>query len=421
MSDSSPLEADATTATETNVTETKPLPRVTLKPRRALPFFGRHPWVFAGAISRIEGSPEPGTEVILQSDKGEFIARGLFNANSNIRVRLYSWEETQELDDAFWTQRLEQAVALRESVGLLDSLESTGCRLVFSEADQLSGLTIDRYGEWFLVQFSSLALSLKQDLVIRFLKERFSPKGIWLRTEKGMREAEGLEIADQLLDGDPPPEHFFLEENNIRYGMSMVTGQKTGFYLDQRDNRLAVSRYVKNHRLLELHCYTGAFALNAIINGEAQSVLAYDSSQSAIEQAKANAELNGVGNRIQFETGKAYGVLEQLKADGEQFDSVILDPPKMARHRSGVKQALKGYFSLNRLAFDVLKPGGILVTCSCSGLISQLDFQQMLASVSQHTGRHLQILEQRGQPADHPVSPSCPENHYLKCFICRVL
>jgi len=161
--------------------------------------------------------------------------------------------------------------------------------------------------------------------------------------------------------------------------------------------------------------------MNAAIHGGAQSVVAYDSSQSAIEQATANAELNGVGNRIRFEVGKAYAVLEKLKAEGELFDSVILDPPKMARHRSGVKQALKGYFSLNNLAVAVIKPGGILVTCSCSGLISEQEFLQMLGSVSQVTGRHIQILEMRGQPADHPVSPSCPENHYLKCVICRVL
>lgn len=416
MSDSLPAGSDTPVISENSF-----IPRVILKPRRALPFFGRHPWVFAGAISRIEGSPVPGDEVLLHSDKGEFIARGLFNPNSNIRVRLYAWDEEQVFDDSFWESRLEQAVTLRESVGLMENFETSGCRLVFSEADQLSGLTIDRYGAWFLVQFSSLALSLKQDLVIRFLKRRFQTKGIWLRTEKGIREAEGLEISDQLLDGEPPPEHFFLEENEIRYGMSMVTGQKTGFYLDQRDNRRAAARYLKDHRTLEMYCYTGGFALNAIVHGNAQSVLAYDSSQSAIDQATANAELNGVGNRIQFQTGKAYAVLEQLHAAGEQFDSVILDPPKMARHRSGVRQALKGYFSLNRLAFDVLKPGGILITCSCSGMISQLEFQQMLALVSQQTGRHLQILEQRGQPADHPLSPSCPENHYLKCFICRVL
>jgi len=421
MSDSSPEAADASIDTEITDTEKKATPRVTLKPRRALPFFSRHPWVFTGAISRIEGSPEPGAEVILQTNKGEFIARGLYNPNSNIRVRLYAWDEEQAFDDAFWINRLEQAVALRETIGLLDQLETTGCRLVFSEADLLSGLTIDRYGEWFLVQFSSLALSLKQELVIRFLKERFQPKGIWLRTEKGIREAEGLEITDQLLDGEAPPAHFFLEENKIRYGMNMVTGQKTGFYLDQRDNRLAAAQYLKNHRVLEIYCYTGGFALNAAIHGAAQSVLAYDSSESAIEQATANAELNGVGNRIRFEVGKAYAVLEKLQTEGEQFDSVILDPPKMARHRSGVKQALRGYFSLNRLAVDVLKPGGILVTCSCSGLISEEEFLQMLASVSQHTGRHIQILELRGQPADHPVSPSCPENHYLKCVICRVL
>ncbi|WP_417387635.1 class I SAM-dependent rRNA methyltransferase [Gimesia sp.] len=416
MSDSQPSVSDDHVATDT-----RPVPRVTLKPRRALPFFGRHPWVFAGAISRIEGNPNVGEEVILLSDKNEFIARGLYNPNSNIRVRLYSWNESEVLDDAFWTSRLEQAVSLREQVGLLENYETSGCRLVFSESDQLSGLTIDRYGAWFLVQFSSLALSQKQDLIIQFLKERFPAKGIWLRTEKGMREAEGLEISDQLLDGEEPPAHFFLEENGIRYGMSMVTGQKTGFYLDQRENRLAAARYLKNHRTLELHCYTGAFGLNAVIHGQTQSVLSYDSSQSAIDQATANAELNGVGNRIRFQTGKAYAVLEQFKAEGEQFDSIILDPPKMARHRSGVKQALKGYFSLNRLAFDVLKPGGILITCSCSGLISVVEFQQMLASVSQHTGRHMQILEQRSQPADHPISPSCPENQYLKCFICRVL
>jgi len=416
MSDSHPSVSDDQVATDT-----RPTPRVVLKPRRALPFFGRHPWVFAGAISRIEGNPDTGDEVILLSDKGEFIAHGLYNPNSNIRVRLYSWAEAETLDDSLWTSRLEQAVTLREEVGLLENFETSGCRLVFSESDQLSGLTIDRYGAWFLVQFSSLALSQKQDLIIGFLKARFPAKGIWLRTEKGMREAEGLEISDQLLDGEEPPAHFFLEENGIRYGMSMVTGQKTGFYLDQRENRLAAARYLKNHRTLELHCYTGAFALNAIIHGQAQSVLSFDSSQSAIDQATANAELNGIGNRIRFQTGKAYAVLEQFKAEGEQFDSIILDPPKMARHRSGVKQALKGYFSLNRLAFDVLKPGGILITCSCSGLISQVEFQQMLASVSQHTGRHMQILEQRSQPADHPVSPSCPENQYLKCFICRVL
>ena len=415
MSDSSP------SVSETNgETDTPPLPRVLLKPRRALPFFGRHPWVFAGAISRIEGKPQPGEEVLLQTERGEFIARGLFNPNSNIRVRLYSWDAEQPLNDELWIERLTQAVALREETGLLEDFETSGCRLVFSEADQLSGLTIDRYGSWFLVQFSSLALSQKQDLVIRFLKDRFPCKGIWLRTEKGMREAEGLEISDQLLFGETPPPHFFLEENGIRYGMNMVTGQKTGFYLDQRDNRLAAARYLKNHRVLEMHCYTGAFALNAIIHGQAQSVQAFDASQGAIEQATANAELNGVGNRIRFQSGKAYAVLEQFKEQGELFDSVILDPPKMARHRSGVKQALKGYFSLNRLALDVLKPGGILVTCSCSGLVTQQDFQQMLASVAQQTGRHIQILEQRGQPADHPVSPSCPENHYLKCFICRV-
>src|SRR5262245_52907953 len=214
------------------------LPQVMLKPRRAQPFFGRHPWVFSGAIARIAGTPSPGDEVSLVTEHGEFVARGLFNPVSNIQVRLYGWDPAQPLDEEFWSTRLDSAIRLRRDVlGLCGP--SAACRLVFSEADGLSGLIVDRYDEWLLVQFTSLALASRRDLLIRLLVEKLQPAGVWLRTEKGIREAEGLEIADGLLIGREPPRPLVIVEHELRYGIDVVEGQKTGFFLDQRDNRRA--------------------------------------------------------------------------------------------------------------------------------------------------------------------------------------
>ena len=392
---------------------------VVLKTKRALPFFSRHPWVFAGAIANIKGNPQPGDEVVLLSSKSEFIARGLYNPHSQIRVRLYSWDENVSLDGDFWRTRIRAAVALRRTLGLLG--ERSACRLIFSEGDGLSGLTVDYYGGWLSVQLSSRALAERADLLLDLLVEEVAPRGIWLRTEKGIQDLEGLELADGLLRGEKPPSPLYIEDGGICYLVDIVQGQKTGFYLDQRANRLATAGYVRDHRVLDTFCYTGGFALSCLKLGGAREVFAVDASAAALEAAEENARLNEVSDRLQLHKADVFDALEQLRDQGEQFDTVILDPPKLARQRRGIKQALRGYHGLNRLAVDVLKPGGILVTCSCSGMVTGEQFEQMLANVALQADRPLQILESRSQAADHPVSIHCAESRYLKCSICRVL
>lgn len=244
-------------------------PRVYLKDRRALPFFSRHPWVFAGAIHRIEGDPQPGSEVTLHAADGRYIASGLFNPQSQIRVRLYSWDETESLDSDCWSRRLDSAFALRQTIGTRFDAE-TACRLVFSEADGLSGLIVDRYGDWLLVQFTGLGLSMRREVLLDLLDAKLHPQGIWLRTEKGIRDSENLEQADGLVRGKEPPSPLFISEHGVRYGVDVIQGHKTGFYLDQRDNRVAVARYVSGHRVLDVFCYTGGFGLAALKLGRAR-------------------------------------------------------------------------------------------------------------------------------------------------------
>ena len=394
-------------------------PQVVLKSRRALPFFNRHPWVFAGAIARVDGDPGPGDVVELRADDGKFIAQGLFNPHSNIRVRLYAWNEEATFDEAFWGERIDRAIALRRQLSPQSTLE-TACRLIYSESDDLSGLVVDRYGDWLLVQITSLALAARRELLVGLLREKLRPAGMWLRTEKGIGSSEGLEAADGLIEGTEPSRPLFIEEHGVRYGVDVVQGQKTGFYLDQRDNRAAAAKYVAGGRVLDLFCYTGGFGLSSVVLGNAKSALGIDVSRPALEMARANAKLNGVSEKLRFEESEVFEALERLSGAGERFDAVILDPPKMIRHRAGIEKALRGYFSLNRLAVDVLEPRGILVTCSCSGLVSREEFEGMLSTVGARSGRSIQILESRGQSPDHPVSVHCPETAYLKCVICRV-
>ena len=405
--------------------------RAILKRRRAQPFFGRHPWVFAGAIDRIEptdttaeqeseNAPAAGDIVELQSAEGKFVAYGLYNPNSNIRVRLYSWNSEQPFGGELIAERISAAIALRRSCFDLDS-DHTGCRLIFSEADQLSGLTVDLYSRYLLIQFTSLGLYQFRDVIIDTLWKEVQPPGVWLRTEKGMREAEGLEIVDGLVRGQEPPRPLFIREHSTEYAVDVQQGQKTGCYLDQRDNRLAAAKYTRGARVLDAFCFSGGFGLTALGQGEAESVLGIDSSEAALELAAANAELNGFTNKVKYRKGDVRSLLGEFAEQASTFDVVILDPPRMARTRKGVPRALKGYAKLNTLGVQVLKPGGTLVTCSCSGLVSRTEFVEMLAEVARSTGRHIQVLEQHGQPVDHPVAVTCPESEYLKMIICRVL
>jgi 23S rRNA (cytosine1962-C5)-methyltransferase len=394
------------------------LPKIVLKPRRAQPFFARHPWVFSGAVAHAEGNPAAGDEVALVTEHGEFVARGLYNPSSNILVRLYGWDADVPLDESFWSLRLDDAIRLRCDVLRLDG-KSSACRLVFSEADGLSGLVVDRYGDWLSIQLTSLALASRRELLVRLLNEKLEPAGIWLRTEKGIREAEGLEISDGLVFGAAPPRPLIIEEHDLQYGVDIVEGQKTGFFLDQRDNRREFAKYVRGGRVLDVCCYSGGFAMNAARHGAAREVVAIDVSEPALVTARANVELNGLAPTIRFEKSDSFKALEALRGVGEKFDVVVLDPPKLARHARGVPEALRGYHSLNRLALEVLSSDGILVTCSCTGHVSTEMFLDTLADAARSANRRLQILETRHAANDHPTSTACRETDYLKCCIAR--
>jgi 23S rRNA (cytosine1962-C5)-methyltransferase len=387
------------------VRETQGPAEVVLKARRAQPFFGRHPWVFAGAIHHVnagsEQSLQAGSVVRLVSAEGRFVAWGLYNAQSRIVVRLYSWDQQAGLDAAFWQQRVRQAVQLRRQLFNLQAPDC-GCRLIFSESDLMSGLTVDQYGSCLLVQFTSLALYQHRAAIIAALQSECQPAGIWLRTEKGMREAEGLEVVDGLLSGQEPASPLFLSEHGLQFGVDVRHGQKTGCYLDQRDNRIAVARYAGGASVLDAFCFSGGFGIAAAKLGGAKSVL-------------------GVAERCEYLNEDVRTALEGMVDAGRQFDLVVLDPPRMARARSGIDRALNGYLRFNELGVRVVRPGGILATCSCSGLVTRAEFMEVISETARQSGRDIQILEQHGQPPDHPISATCPESEYLKVVICRVV
>jgi 23S rRNA (cytosine1962-C5)-methyltransferase len=395
------------------------IPRVILKPRRAQPFFGRHPWVYAGAIAAVEGDPADGGEVDLHSHAGNFVARGLFNSRSKIRVRLYSWQPDQALDRGIFRDRITAAINLRRDILGLDHAGGA-CRLVFSEGDYLSGLTVDRYDRWLAVQFTALGLALQSQLLAEVLAELTGAAGIYLRTERGVGQLEGVELHDGLLWGESPPVPIMVTEGDgLQFLVNLAEGQKTGFYLDQRANRQAAAGYAGGRSVLDAFCYTGGFGLYAARAG-ANYVQCVDSSGPALNLARQNADLNGLSS-INFVQADVFDHLANLVGEGRRFGLIVLDPPKFARARHAIPEALRGYRRLQTLALRLLEADGILVTCCCSGLITHDMLDELLADVAAEAGRDVQLLERRGQAADHPVAVSCLESNYLKCLISRVV
>ena len=395
-----------------------PTATVLVKAKRARPFFGRHPWVLDTAIERVEGTPADGDVVDLATHEGRFIARGIWNASSRLRVRLYAFDSGVPLNAPFWRSRIETAVALRRSLGLDD--RAGAARLINSEGDDLSGLIVDRYGDHLAVQVTSLAMAGRIDAICDALEEAVNPAGILLRgADRGLSKLEGLHLPDRVIRGTAPDGPVFIREGNLSWGVDLTEGQKTGFYLDQRENRRAAALLARDRRVLDLFCYSGGFAVTCAVTGAARSVLAVDGSAKATALARANADFNGAAN-VTVETADAFARIDSLAAAGEKFGMVILDPPKFARSRGAIEEALRAYHRINRVAVDLLEPGGILVTCSCSGSVSRDDFLEMLSVVAQRSGRQIAMLECRGAAPDHPVSASCLEGEYLKCVIARV-
>ena len=393
------------------------LPMVYLKPRRAKPFFMRHPWVFSGAIGRIEGSPTKGSVVAVADDRGTFIGKGLFNPDSQIIVRLLTWERDEAVDAAFWRRRIERAVRLRRDV--LDLSATQAYRVIFSESDGLSGLIVDKYGDYLVAQFLSAGMTAHREPILDCLTELLQPRGILHHGDDETAEKEAIAMPRGILRGEAPSGPLEVAVDGMRFLVDLAGGQKTGFFLDQRENRLAAAHYLRGRAVLDAFCYTGAFGITAIKAGGATELLAVDRSAPALELAQRNFELNGITN-AQAHPAQIADELRTLKKAGRTFGGIILDPPKFSRSAAGMERALRAYRDLNLLAMQLLQDDGILVTCSCSGHVSPEMFLMMLNDAATEAGVTLQILERRGQSADHPVIASCPETGYLKCFIGRV-
>ena len=392
--------------------------QVRLKPRKAAPFFGRHPWVLASAIDRIEGEVVAGDVVDLVAENGDFIARGIINPESRIRVRLYTWQRDETLEHEWWQQKLSKACELRREMGLLTP--DGACRLVNSEADGVSGLIVDRFSDYLVIQPTSLAVWRRLDSIASILQAEIGPKGIVLHSDPQINRREGINAVLQPTWGESPNHAVTILEDGLRFQIDLGQSQKTGFYLDQRNNRRAASHYFRGKTVADVCCYSGGFSIFAEKRGEASRVIGVDASQSAIDLAQQHADLNEC-ERCEFEKGDCFKWLDGVVERQEHFGAVILDPPKFASGRKGVSAALRAYHRLNLQAIKAIETDGILVTCSCTGSVHREEFIDTLHGAAVRAKRTIQILENRGAAPDHPVGTHCRENDYLKCLICRVL
>lgn len=400
------------------------MPTITLKPGREKPVRNRHPWIFSGAIARVDRDLENGDIVDVTSAGGDWLARGYINRRSQIQVRLLTWEEDEAIDEAFWQARLLQAIAGRAA--LAGDPDTDAYRLVHGESDGLPGLVVDRYADWLVLQSLTLGIERVKPLLVDLLAELVEPVGIVERSDVDVRRKEGLRPESGLLLGQLPGEDGALievRENGQRFLVDLLGGQKTGFYLDQRENRqrAMAAHYVAGRRVLNAFAYTGAFAVYALASG-ARSVINVDSSLESLALGERNLALNGFDPDGQAEgiVGNVFDVLRDWRAAGEQFDAIILDPPKFAQTQAQVERAARAYKDINLLAFQLLRPGGTLISFSCSGLVSADLFQKILFGAAIDAGRDAQIVERLSQGTDHPVLLSFPEGEYLKGLICRV-
>lgn len=393
-------------------------PQIFFDSRKARDFNGFHPWVRDHALVEPAAQIPSGEVVELMSPGGGWIGRGVYNPASRIRVRLYQWDRGQALNQAWCIEQLARAVALRQR-WMAQHQQHDAVRLVNSEGDGLSGLIIDRFGDYIVIQITALAMQPWLEAIADWLQTHQAPRGIFVRVESKTAQHEGMQARDELLRGEAPTGPIELTENGVKLQFDLVSGQKTGYYLDQRANRTRAAAWTDSGPMLDVCSYLGGFALAACRVGQPSNVLAVDSSARALEQARVNAELNGFSN-IDFVRADCFDYLEQLVTDRRKFQTVVLDPPRMASSRGQLGSALRAYHRLNLSAVNLLEPGGILVTCSCSGRVTRSDMMGMLASVSKRTRRSIQVVESHGADVDHPVDVNCPESEYLKCLICRV-
>ncbi|GAB3918736.1 class I SAM-dependent rRNA methyltransferase [Mucilaginibacter boryungensis] len=391
---------------------------VLLKKGKEKAVLQRHPWVFSGAIEKVKGKPSNGEVVRLTDAKGVFLAYGFYNDQSRVAVRLLEWDESVTINKDWFSARVAQAVESRAH--LLAGKNTNTCRLIFSEADYLPGLIVDKYADYLSVQILTSGIEQVMPLIIDELQKLLKPKGIFDKSDTSSRTHEGLGESFGVLAGNPPPEIVEVKENGIIYGINIAEGQKSGFYCDQRDNRRVLAGYVDGKTVLDCFCYTGGFTLNSLKQGAA-AVTSVDSSALAIETFNDNIKLNKLdATKHTAIKSDVNSQLRKFRDEGAKFDVIVLDPPKYAPSRSALDRASRAYKDLNRLAMLLLNKGGLLATYSCSGAMDMETFKQVLAWAALDAGKQVQFIHQFCQPEDHPVRSSFPEGEYLKGLLCRV-
>lgn len=378
----------------------------------------KHPWIFSGAIEKVNGNPSNGETVqILTSDK-KLIGIGSYSPSSQIRVRVWSFSPEEKINIDFFRQKILFASELRKR--LVNHSITTAYRIINSENDGIPGLIVDKYADLLVCQFLSTGAEFNKKIIAEALEEIFKPVGVYERSDVEIRMKEGLRPVKEVLMGKEPDELIEVKENGLKFFVDIRNGHKTGFYLDQRDNRKLLSEYAKDKSVLNCFSYTGSFSVYALAS-DAKKVTQIDSSISALNIANKNIELNGYSlSSVESINDDVFNVLRKFRDEGKTFDLIILDPPKFAESVSQIEKASRGYKDINLLAMKLLNPGGTLFTFSCSGHISQEFFQKIVAGAALDSGREVKIIKQLTQSQDHPVALNFPEGIYLKGLICSI-
>ena len=389
--------------------------KVHLKRKIAGRIAGGHPWIFANEVEKVEGEPAPGAIVELLYSDGKFCGKGYYNAASQIMVRLLTRDRNETINDAFFLKKIEACWRYKQQLGYAEN-----CRLVFGEADGLPQLIIDKFNDYFVIQTLALGMDMWKGAIVKALETIFTPKGIYERNDVPVRELEGLPQQKGFLSA-PFDTKIVINENGLKFHVDIENGQKTGYFLDQQDNRRAIQHIVKGADVLGAFTYTGTFEIHAAHYG-AKSVLGLDISQNAVDQANKNAALNGLENTVKFETANAFDLLKQWSREGEKkWDVVMLDPPAFTKSRANIQKAITGYKEINLRGMKLVKPGGFLVTSSCTNLVGPELFLQTIAMAAKDARRAIRQVTFQTQSSDHPIIWGMENTHYLKFLIVQVL
>ncbi len=406
---------------------------ILLKPTREKSLLRRHPWVFSGALDRIEGDPQPGETVDVLSAKREFLAKAAYSPSSQIRARVWTFDQNEKVDADFFRRRVDAALELRATLGFspLPPGEGPGeaprrgvrgvsdaFRLIHAESDQLPGLIVDRYGDTLVLQSLTTGSEFWRDTLADILLEKTGATAIYERSDADVRGLEGLPVRNGILRGTIPHLPLTITEYGLKFNVNIATGHKTGFYLDQRKNRQRIGQLAGGRDVLNCFCYTGGFSVHALAGG-AKSVVSVDSSADALALGQENAALNGQSaEKLEWLEADVFVALRKFRDQNRSFDLIILDPPKFASTASQAERAARGYKDINLLAFKLLRKGGILATFSCSGGVDAALFQKIVAGAALDAGAEATIVEYMAQDGDHPVSLHFPEGTYLKGLVC---